>query len=89
MLRSHLETGLAALSAGLALLTLVMPSWIEELTGIDPDGGNGMVEWLIVLLFGAAAVTLGLLARRDYLLARSHLLSMRPSPERTPEAGGR
>ncbi len=31
----------------LSVLTLMVPGWIEVVIGIDPDGGNGSLEWLI------------------------------------------
>jgi hypothetical protein len=43
-----METGLGLSSAVLSLLTFVKRDWIEALFGIDPDHGNGIVEWLIV-----------------------------------------
>ena len=56
---------LAAVSAGAALLGIVLgPEWIEELTGFEPDGGNGALEFLIVLLPAVAAVGFGLLGHR-------------------------
>jgi hypothetical protein len=56
---------LAATSAFLALLTLVVPDWIEAVLHIDPDGGNGSMEWLVVLILAAAAVVFGAMARAE------------------------
>lgn len=41
------ETGLAAISGILALITLVFPDWIEFVSGWDPDQHDGSVEVLI------------------------------------------
>ena len=63
--RFWIEAALAVVSGCLLLLTLVTREWIELLTGWDPDGGNGSVEWLIVLGLLAATATFGLLARAE------------------------
>lgn len=42
------ETILAALSALLLTVTLVSNVWIELVFHVDPDGGNGSVEKLIL-----------------------------------------
>ena len=47
-IRFFIEIGLGITSAVLSLLTFVKRDWIEALFGIDPDHGNGIVEWLIV-----------------------------------------
>ena len=56
---SVLETGLAVAALALALLTLLVPAWLEALTGWDPDRHTGGAEWLIatalMLCSGAAA----------------------------------
>ena len=50
----------------LFILTLFTREWIEELTGWDPDGGNGSLEiGLAVGLLAISAVSM-LAARRDY-----------------------
>ena len=65
--RLRLEIVLAVLSAVMCALTLVVPEWIEELTGgWEPDSGSGALEWIIAGLFLAAAVVSGVVARRDY-----------------------
>lgn len=70
MKRPHLEAALCGLFVVLAVLTAAWPTWIESL-GIEPDGGDGGAEWLLVIVLGAAAGGLGLLARHDYAVARS------------------
>ena len=42
-----------------------MPDWIEEVFPIDPDGGNGAVEWLVVAALALATIALGALAWRE------------------------
>jgi hypothetical protein len=41
------------------------PRWIEDVIGLDPDRGNGAVEWLVVLVAASAALAFGLRARRS------------------------
>jgi hypothetical protein len=65
MTRSRLEYALAGIFLGLAALTAVVPDWIEAVFGVEPDGGNGSLEWLLVLGFGLVAVVAATLGRRD------------------------
>ena len=68
----------AALSvAGFAsfIVTVVGRDWIELVFGVDPDHGNGSLEWLIVLGLLVVASTTFAIARRER--RRTHLL--RPS----------
>ena len=64
--RLRIEVVLAVISTVLCILTLVIPQWIEELTGLEPDAGSGALEWVIAGVFLVAAVVAALLARRDY-----------------------
>jgi hypothetical protein len=64
-LRFWLEAALAASSAALFLLTVVVPEWIEVVFRVDPDGGNGSLEWLIAAAFALATVGWSSLARRE------------------------
>jgi hypothetical protein len=63
--RFILETVLAACSGVLGLVTLVWRSWIETLFGVDPDHGNGTVEWLIIFGLLTVALALSLTARAE------------------------
>lgn len=47
---------LAVVSASVAILTAITPHWLETLFGLDPDGGNGSAELLIVVV--SASVSL-------------------------------
>ena len=70
--RLRIEVALAVISAGLCALTLVFPEWIEELTGLEPDGGSGALEWMIAGLFLVAAAVPAVMARRDYRRLVAH-----------------
>ena len=61
-----LKAVMAMAAAALAMLTLGTREWIEILFKVDPDGGSGALEWLIVAALGIAACALGLWARADW-----------------------
>lgn len=64
--RFWVEAGLALLATALMLLTFVNREWIEWITGTDPDGGSGTLEWAIVSVCFLAAIVAGALARREW-----------------------
>lgn len=64
-IRFWIEAALAVLAAGFAVLTLITREWIELLFGIDPDKGNGALEWAIVIALFVASAALTLIARWD------------------------
>ena len=70
VVRARIEIVLSALLGALTVLTAVWPDWIEGLLGVDPDGGTGTVEWLIVAALAVATVVVAVLARRDLRLVR-------------------
>src|SRR5262245_42807953 len=63
--RSLVETALAVAAGVFAVLAALWPAWIEAF-GIDPDHGNNSLEWAIPIALAAAAVVLGLVARRHW-----------------------
>ncbi|MDQ6750069.1 MAG: ABC transporter permease [Actinomycetota bacterium] len=69
--RGHfwVESALSLLAVVTTLVTLVWKDWVEKVFGLDPDGHNGAVEWLIVGAVLVAAVTLAGLARAEWRLA--------------------
>ncbi|MGE0879545.1 MAG: ABC transporter permease [Acidimicrobiia bacterium] len=70
--RWKLQATLAVVSAVLAVLTAVNAEWIEELTGLEPDGGNGELEWLFVAAFALVAVLLSAFSYRTRRAALAH-----------------
>lgn len=62
--RFYPESMMGVVTAVLAIVTFAQPDWLEQVFGIDPDGGNGAVEWLIV--GGLAAVTVALFISAVY-----------------------
>jgi hypothetical protein len=59
----RLELGLAVASAALAVVTLISREWIELVFGVDPDGGSGSLEWLIVASLLALSIAMYAIAR--------------------------
>ncbi len=56
-----IERVMALASAALLVVTLITRTWIEEIFKVDPDQGNGSLEWIIIgvaLLVTVASVTL-------------------------------
>jgi hypothetical protein len=63
--RYWIEIGLSVACSLLLLLTLLTREWIELLFGVDPDGGSGALEWLIVACLALLALVFSVLARRE------------------------
>ena len=47
------EAAGAVASAVLFTVTLFNREWIEVLFGVEPDGGNGTMEWAVVIILAA------------------------------------
>jgi hypothetical protein len=58
--RVLLEALAAALSLVAAVITALVPDWLERTFGVHPDAGRGEAEWLVVGTFFIVAVLLGL-----------------------------
>jgi hypothetical protein len=68
MVRSLLwvETTLAGLSAVLLVATVIRPEWIELVFGVEPDGGDGSLEWFLAPGLLLVTITCSVLARATW-----------------------
>ena len=64
--RFWVELALAATAMILMAVTLISREWIELLTGWDPDGGDGTLEWAIVVILALTAVISSVAARVEW-----------------------
>ena len=55
----------SALAATLAVVTVLVPDWIEGAFGVRPDAGGGELEWLVVGALAVVAIGLGVAAGRE------------------------
>lgn len=60
--RFYTEAALAVATFVLTVVTLINQEWIEAVFGVDPDHGNGSLEWIMVGILAVATVVFGLLA---------------------------
>ncbi|MGE5829386.1 MAG: ABC transporter permease [Micromonosporaceae bacterium] len=64
--RFFIEVVVGGAAGILAIVTTFSREWIEELTGFEPDQGNGSAEWLIVVGLLLVAVASSGLARIEW-----------------------
>jgi hypothetical protein len=69
--RFWLETGMATITFILSVITSVWRDWIEIVFGIEPDGGNGSLEWLILGALAVVTITLFVQVRYEWRRARA------------------
>lgn len=69
--RFWVETSAAMMTGLLLVITLIWRNWIELILRIDPDQGNGLLEWAIVGMLLVA--TLVLFASSAYEWRRSRV----------------
>ena len=69
--RFWLETGMAIVTGIVFVITLVQRDWIEIVFGVDPDQGNGSLEWLIVGALLVVSITLFTLASYEWRRTRA------------------
>ena len=72
-LRLWLEIGMATITGLLSVITLVARDWIERVFAVEPDAGNGSLEWLIVGALLVATIALILLARSEWRRIRTSI----------------
>ena len=64
--RFYFEVVLGASSILLLLVTLIWKDWIEIVFQVDPDAGNGSVEYFVCVVLMAAAACSAWLARTEW-----------------------
>jgi len=64
--RLRFEVVLAIVSSVLGVLTVAAPHWLEAVSGLDPDGHSGVLEWAAAALLMLIALVAALLARENY-----------------------
>jgi hypothetical protein len=69
------KLALTAVALFLSAVTVIVPEWIEVLTGLDPDSGSGALEWLVVASLLAMAVVSAVLAHAEW----RHAAAAQPS----------
>ena len=69
--RFWLETTMAIVTGIVFVITLVRNDWIEIVFGVDPDGNNGSLEKLIVVVLLVVTITLFALASYEWRKARA------------------
>jgi hypothetical protein len=53
---ARIQLTLTVLFAVSTVLAVAVPMWIEEVSGLSPDGGSGEVELLLAIPFGVASL---------------------------------
>lgn len=71
--RLKVESSVAAVGLVLLIVTLVWSDWVEIVFGVDPDHGNGLVEWSIVGVAALCTVTCSTLVGVGWRAARPPL----------------
>ncbi len=69
--RFWLETSIAIVTSMVLVITFVWKDWIETVFGVDPDQGNGTLEWLIVGILLGVTITLFALAGYEWRRTRA------------------
>ena len=65
-IRLWVQIALAAANGALLVATLISPEWIEAIFGVDPDKGDGTLEWAIIAVLTVVIVLTAASARRQW-----------------------
>lgn len=69
--RFWVESSLAAATGTMFVVTLFWRDWIEAVFRVDPDHGNGSLEWVIVAVLAVVSAGLALDARLEWRRGRA------------------
>jgi hypothetical protein len=61
-----IEAGLAVATGVLTAVTVVSREWIEFFFGVDPDHGNGIMEWEVVAALAVSTIGFTVAARAQW-----------------------
>lgn len=64
--RLWVEVFISILSCILLVVILISDKWIEYVFGVEPDRGDGSLEWAIAAVMAASAAIFSVLARREF-----------------------
>ena len=67
--RTRIDVIAGAAFSFLTILTLIVPDWIEVVFKVEPDGGNGSLEWVFVAAMALIAIVFAVDARRTWTAA--------------------
>jgi hypothetical protein len=68
--RFRIDALLTVLSAVALVVSLAVPDWIEEATGLEPDAGNGVTEWAFVAVLFVCTLVFARRTRHDLVVLR-------------------
>jgi hypothetical protein len=68
--RFYFEAILGTAALGLLVVTLLWNDWIELVFKVDPDAGNGSLEYVVCFALLAATAVTWFLARAEWRRAR-------------------
>jgi hypothetical protein len=71
-IRFWIEVALSSITAALFIATIIWREWIELVFRVDPDRGDGSLEWIIVATLLVATVVFAWLARAEWRRATAH-----------------
>ena len=64
--RFWIEAVFAGILGVLLVITMISRGWIEILFGVDPDHGDGSVEWAVLGLIGIVCCVLSVSAHSEW-----------------------
>ena len=64
--RFWVESVAAVVTGVMLVVTAIWPNWIERLWEVEPDGGDGSLEWALVGVLTVVTITLSVVARVEW-----------------------
>jgi len=68
--RFWVELSLGVMSGAAFVLTILWHDWIERVSPLDPDRGDGSLEYMLLAGLLTITITTALLARREWAQTR-------------------